>query len=79
MDDLRKGNLRMKVAYETPAVERLTFDYDVTACCSKYPYCEHTGYTGGGSGSGSGSGSGGSTDDPNGQYFKCVSPNYFGC
>ena len=72
MDDLRKGNLRMKVAYETPAVERLTFDYDVTACCSKYPNCEHVN-------GGNGGGNGGSNDDPNGQYFKCVSPDYHGC
>ena len=79
------GEKRMKKKYETPKAERLDFDYieSVVACCSRYPYCVHTGVipnptnpptnpqTQKSSGAGYNS-------DPNGQFFKCGNTSYYG-
>lgn len=60
----------MKKQYVAPKAEKMEFDYieSVLACCSKYPYCVHTGQQQ--------QGSGGSSDvynsDPHGQYHKCT-------
>jgi hypothetical protein len=75
----------MKKKYETPKAEKMEFDYieSVVACCSRYPYCVHTGaipnptnpsinptaQTGGGDGYNS---------NPNGQFYKCGNSSYYG-
>lgn len=53
----------MKKAYETPRAEKLEFNYTKVVVASDNHANNKPKYN----------------NDPNGQYYKCLSTNYWGC
>lgn len=74
-----------KKNYSVPRAEKVEFDYtESVEACSPWWWQNNTTDPNNGNNDGdnndSGNGSGKqSQDDPNGQYYKCASPDYWGC